>query len=132
MDLNISFFENMLYDNGSGSKCFPGDTPLLDDYHYEGPFGVWQDRDGTAHATFYFSANGTNDTEGHKYVLHLMGGFVPDIDFPLMDGGTAIMVATHWEMSTEGRGQDRKNTCTGDHPFDTDNEVRVLVTRTLQ
>jgi len=66
--------------------------------------------------------------------LHLNGYFSPENNFPPAVGATVTLFATDWEMSTEGKGQDRHNTCTGDDdfPFEAEEDmVRVTVTRTV-
>jgi hypothetical protein len=121
MSLDISFFQVI----GGGTACFP------DTVDYEGWFVVRENR-GSPRAEFYFKAFGKDSSPGHKYVLHLNGVFLPDDNFPPSEGSTATMYATDWEMSTEGKGQDRHNTCTGDDEFrfEAEEMVRVTVTRT--
>ena len=73
---------------------------------------------GSPSAEFYFEAFGKDSSPGHKYVLHLNGFFIPEDNFAPAVSTTVTMYATDWEMSTEGKGQDRKNTCTGEDEFD--------------
>ena len=107
MFLDISFFQAVNFKNGSGADCFP-------DGDYTGPFVVLQQRDGSARVDFYFVANGTDGSPDHKYVLQLFGTFDDPGNFPPALGSSIIMSAPAWLMSTEGRGQARKVTCTGD------------------
>ena len=126
MELNISFFQAENFKNGSGAVCFPGDPNP--DGKYTGPFVVSQERDGSAHVDFYFRASGTNGSLDHKYRLELFGTFDDDTNFPPAVGPSGVvMAASAWLMSTEGKGQDRKVTWTGDG--DSGFAATVTVTR---
>jgi hypothetical protein len=107
MALDISYFQAVNFQNGSGSDCFP-------DGVYSGPFVVSQENDGSALVDFYFVASGTDGSTDHKYVLHLLGTFDDPGNFPPITGTPIVMSAPAWMMTTEGKGQARKVTCTGD------------------
>ena len=126
MELDISFFKDLDFNNGDGAVCFPG-GPGLDDGHYEGPFVISQNRNGTAQVDFYFVANGTDGSPDHKYVLQLFGTFIPANNFPPTLDTEVVMSAPAWLMLTEGRGQARKVTCIGDG--DSGFAATVIVTR---
>lgn len=122
MELDLSFFHDQVYTNGSGigGACFPG-APGLEAGHYEAAFVTNQFQDGSARSDYFFKANGLDGSEGHKYWLQLFGtfsnpdNFVPSLE---VDNGVVTMSAPGWLMVTEGKGKDRKITCTGDGAID--------------
>ena len=109
--LDISHFLAEEFDNGSGAGCFGGGE-------FEGSFQILQERDGSALLHFYFEAFDNNGQGDHKYVLTLLGEFDDPFNFPPAAPGSGDsdvqFQSDAWEMTTEGRGQDRKVTCTGD------------------
>jgi hypothetical protein len=115
MDLDINFFKAMNFKNGSGSDCFPGGAGL-DPGHYAGAFVVYQNQDGSAHADFFFIASGVDGRE-IKYWLQMFGEFDEPNNVPPAVDTTVSAELFYWQMVTEGRGKDRKFSCTGQGSF---------------
>lgn len=127
--LDIGFLQAEIFDNGSGADCFQGGE-------FEGPFQIWQERDGTARLAFYFNASDTDGGGDHKYVLTLVGPYDDPTNFPPAAPGSGDsdvrILSDEWVLTTEGRGQDRRVTCTGDsgesgrQPFYTEVNIERL------
>lgn len=120
-----AFFLNYDYPNDiSGNICFM-DGPI-----FPGNLRVFEDKSGSAKANFWFHGLADNDAlDDILYTLRLTdadGGWEGDFPPPDVDD-VAVMTATIWEMTSEGKGKLRKVICVGADGLGTD--VVVTVTR---
>ena len=118
------FFVDKTYPNGaSGAECF------MDGPSFNGNLRVLKEKSGSAKANFWFHGFADNDAlTDILYTLRLTDADGWDVAFPppaLND--VAVMTATAWEMTSEGKGKLRKVVCVGAGGLG--NPVVVTVTR---
>ena len=122
-DFTLSaFFVGNHYGGKDGEECFDGGT-------FTGPIQITQQKDGSAQAMWFFHgfSDDGNKTD-IKYVLTLVdpSGWIGG-SFPPRDN-SVTMIATEWEIHTEGKGQLRKVSCTGTGGLADGNPVDVTIT----
>lgn len=109
-----------------GSDCFSvGEV--------QGQVTVSETKSGEAKAQFWFDSYTTGAAVRYLLILTAPGwkkldGSTPE-EFPptAINGDSAYMFATHWEMETVGKGKLRKSACKGEGSFGLTAETSVLL-----
>ena len=99
-----------------GTECFPPNSGVDSRSDVQGSIQLVETRNGDAQATLFFSAKADDGADDFdvKYQLILTDFNGWDGVFPPPTSvDTATMMATGWEMQTEGKGKLRKVACKG-------------------
>ena len=111
MTLNLTFFKTAL---AEGKNCFSAGT-------FTSTLAINQPKKkvpSQARFQFFFKAKGNDGTATEiKYLLEGQGTFDSPANWPPSKGTTTTATFTDWEMSTEGKGQNKKISCTGEGSF---------------
>ena len=75
---------------------------------------------------FFFTAFGNDGTPGIKYMLEMFGIFGDPANWLPAPGTATILTVADWNMTTEGKGQNRKISCIGPGTFATETTVRIF------
>lgn len=121
--LNLRFFANH-FGPARGVNCFGSGVDSLP--IYAGHLGIHQAKDGSAVASYYFTAKGDDGVTYVQYILEMFGTFEGDPDdmnepdwFPFDVGDVRHVDLNSWEIGTEKK-RDKRISCTGEgDAFDT-------------
>ena len=92
------------------AECFSTSAPSF--------MEIGPDRDGSAHVTYGFNAFANDGATGVTYTLDMFGVFDDEANFPPTQSAPVNgMTLTLGELSTDAKGKDKKNSCTGDAAF---------------
>ena len=87
---------------------------------------IIQERDGSGSATAWIHGATANDgVTAVKYRLDVVGTFDFPENWPPVLGTSNTLRITGWEMSSEGKGQLKKVSCTGTGVFASPTSIRV-------
>lgn len=118
--LDLAYFQTAL---AGGGVCFSAGE-------FTGPFQIKTKKKNTpslAESFFFFSATGSGGVTEIKYVMTMNGQFTDPTNWPPAVGTQNTAIMTDWELTTEGGGQNRKVSCTGEGIFGSG--VTILVER---
>ncbi len=129
MPLDLSFFTGMddpKTPQIDGEICFR--DPITGSSIFIGAMIISQPQKKApeqGHVQFFFTAFGNDGTPDIKYQLEMFGTFDNPANW-LPDPGTSTTLnVTDWKMGTEGKGQNRKISCTGDGGFGPGTSLKV-------
>lgn len=114
--LDLSWFQSIRFKTeGDGADCFF--LGLYGPDQGGGSLSVKRQKDGSAVIDYWFYATGNDRATEIHYHLQMMGTFDDPSNWPPAPGTTNVARASSWEMSSEGKGADRKISCTGTGAF---------------
>lgn len=128
MVLDLSYFRGVSFKApDDGADCFAAGS-----YGGAGNGGsmhISQERDGSGLATAWIRGATANDgVSDLTYRLDMTGSYDDPNNWPPALGTSNTLRIDGWEMSSEGKGQLKKISCTGSGSFD--NPTSILVERT--
>ena len=118
--LDLTYFQTAL---AGGGICFSADE-------FTGSLQIKTEKKNTpslAESFFFFHATGSDGVTEIKYVMTMNGQFTDPTNWPPAVGTQNTAIMTDWEIGTEGTGQHRRISCTGNGIFGSG--VTVLVER---
>ncbi len=120
IDVELAYLQTAI---AGGGICFSAGS-------YRGPMiisAVSKKNPSLAQCTFWFQATGSDGVTEIRYVLTMNGTFTDPDNWPSAVGTQNTVILTDWETKTNGKGQNRKVSCTGNGSFSSG--VTVLVER---